>query len=224
MSSIENETVRSPLLSAIHRHWVLFLIEGIVLVVFGAIAIVLPGIAALAVTILLGWLFLFSGVLGLVTTIWMRQLPGFWWSLLSALLAIITGIALLAWPFGGVLSLTLVLAVFFVIEGAASIMYALDHRREFTGRWGWMLASGVIDLVLAMLILVGFPGTASWAIGLLVGINMLMGGVALMAMALHARTRDSTGDTITVAPDCVLARARVPTLDRQRLRSRPPTL
>lgn len=197
MSSIENETVRSPLLSAIHRHWVLFLIEGIVLVVFGAIAIVLPGIAALAVTILLGWLFLFSGILGLATTIWMRQLPGFWWSLLSALLAIITGTALLAWPFGGVLSLTLVLAVFFVIEGAASIMYALDHRREFTGRWGWMLASGVIDLVLALLILVGFPGTASWAIGLLVGINMLMGGVALMAMALHARTGDSTGDTTT---------------------------
>ena len=196
MSSIENETVRSPLLSAIHRHWVLFLIEGIVLVVFGAIAIVLPGIAALAVTILLGWLFLLSGILGLATTIWMRQLPGFWWSLLSALLAIITGTALLAWPFGGVLSLTLVLAVFFVIEGVASIMYALDHRREFTGRWGWMLASGVIDLVLAMLILVGFPGTASWAIGLLVGINMLMGGVALMAMALHARS-DTTGDTTT---------------------------
>ena len=195
MSSIENETVRSPLLSALHRHWMLFLIEGIVLVVFGAIAIVLPGIAALAVTILLGWLFLFSGILGLATTIWMRQLPGFWWSLLSALLAIMTGIALLAWPFGGVLSLTLVLAIFFVIEGAASIMYALDHRREFTGRWGWMLASGVIDLVLAMLILVGFPGTASWAIGLLVGINMLMGGVALTAMALHARS-DTTDDTI----------------------------
>jgi uncharacterized membrane protein HdeD (DUF308 family) len=195
MSSIENETMQSPLLNAIRRHWVLFLIEGIVLVVFGAIAVVLPGIAALAVTILLGWLFLFSGILGLVTTIWMRQLPGFWWSLLSALLAIITGIALLAWPFGGVLSLTLVLAVFFVIEGVASIMYALDHRREFSGRWGWMLASGVIDLVLALLILVGFPGTASWAIGLLVGINMLMGGVALMAMALHARTSDTTGAT-----------------------------
>jgi len=198
MSSIESEMEQSRrrVLSAIRRHWVLFLIEGIALAVFGAIAVVLPGIAALTVTILLGWLFLFSGILGLVTTIWMRQLPGFWWSLLSALLAILTGIALLAWPFGGVLSLTLVLAVFFVIEGVASIMYALEHRREFGGRWGWMLASGVIDLVLAMLILVGFPGTASWAIGLLVGINMLMGGVALMAMALHARTSDTTGDTI----------------------------
>jgi uncharacterized membrane protein HdeD (DUF308 family) len=117
----------------------------------------------------------------------MRQLPGFWWALLSALLAIATGAALLWWPFGGVLSLTLGLALFFLIEGAVSIMYALDHRREFSGRWGWMLASGVVDIVLALLILAGFPGTATWAIGLLVGINMLMGGIALVAMALHAR-------------------------------------
>jgi uncharacterized membrane protein HdeD (DUF308 family) len=176
------------LLRSIRRHWLLFLIEGLMLIAFGAIAIIVPGAAALAVTVLLGWLFLLSGILGLVTTIWMRQMPGFWWALLSAGLAIATGAALLWWPFGGVLSLTLGLAIFFLIEGAVSIMYALDHRREFSGRWGWMLVSGVVDIVLALLILVGFPGTATWALGLLVGINMLMGGIALVAMALHART------------------------------------
>jgi uncharacterized membrane protein HdeD (DUF308 family) len=164
MSSIETgpEQPGDLLLRSIRRHWVLFLVEGLMLIAFGAIAIIVPGAAALAVTVLLGWLFLLSGILGLVTTIWM-------------------------WPFGGVLSLTLGLAIFFLIEGAVSIMYALDHRREFSGRWGWMLASGVVDIVLALLILAGFPGTAAWAIGLLVGINMLMGGVALVAMALHAR-------------------------------------
>ena len=189
MTSIETgpEQPGDLLLRSIRRHWVLFLVEGLMLIAFGAIAIIVPGAAALAVTVLLGWLFLLSGILGLVTTIWMRQLPGFWWSLLSALLAIATGAALLWWPFCGVLSLTLGLAIFFLIEGAVSIMYALDHRREFSGRWGWMLASGVVDIVLALLILAGFPGTATWAIGLLVGINMLMGGVALVAMALHAR-------------------------------------
>jgi uncharacterized membrane protein HdeD (DUF308 family) len=189
MSSIETgpEQTGDVLLGSIRRHWVLFLIEGLMLIAFGAIAIIVPGAAALAVTVLLGWLFLLSGILGLVTTIWMRQLPGFWWALLSAVLAIATGAALLWWPFGGVLSLTLGLAIFFLIEGAVSIMYALDHRREFSGRWGWMLVSGVVDIVLALLILVGFPGTATWALGLLVGINMLMGGIALVAMALHAR-------------------------------------
>jgi uncharacterized membrane protein HdeD (DUF308 family) len=189
MSPIETGPERTGdlLLRSIRRHWVLFLIEGLMLIAFGAIAIIVPGAAALAVTVLLGWLFLLSGVFGLITTFWMRQMPGFWWALLSALLAIATGAALLWWPFGGVLSLTLGLAIFFLIEGAVSIMYALDHRREFGGRWGWMLASGVVDIVLALLILAGFPGTAAWAIGLLVGINMLMGGIALVAMALHAR-------------------------------------
>src|SRR5262249_20391112 len=113
MSSIDTgpEQPGDLLLGAIRSHWVLFLVEGLLLIAFGATAIILPGIAALTVTILLGWLFLFTGILGLVTTIWMRQLPGFWWSLLSALLAIATGAALLWWPFGGVLSLTLGLAI-----------------------------------------------------------------------------------------------------------------
>jgi len=84
-------------------------------------------------------------------------------------------------------SLTLVLIAFFVIESVASIMFALDHKRELSGRWGWMLASGIIDLILAAIILAGLPGTAAWAIGLLVGINMVFGGSALIAMALHAR-------------------------------------
>ena len=116
----------------------------------------------------------------------MRSLPGFWWSLLSAILAILAGIVLLAWPLTGILSLTLVLIVFFVIEGIASIMYALEHRSG-TGRWGWMLASGVIDLILAAIIVAGLPESAAWAIGIIVGVNMLLGGVSLIAIALHAR-------------------------------------
>jgi uncharacterized membrane protein HdeD (DUF308 family) len=90
----------------------------------------------------------------------------------------------------GVLSLTLVLIAFFVIEGIASIMFALDHKRELSGRWGWMLASGIIDLILATIILTGLPGSAAWALGLLVGINMVFGGSALIAMALYAREID----------------------------------
>ena len=94
---------------------------------------------------------------------------------------------LLARPVSGALSLTIVLVVFFVIEGVASIMFALDHKRELSGRWGWMLMSGIVDLALAALMFTGLPSTAAWAIGLLVGINMVFGGSALIAMALHAR-------------------------------------
>ena len=99
---------------------------------------------------------------------------------------------ILAAPAGGVVSLTLVLIVFFVMEGVASIMFAIEHRNEFSGRWGWMLASGVIDLVLAAMIYTGLPGSAAWAIGLLVGINMMFGGVALIGMALQARSEVSS--------------------------------
>jgi uncharacterized membrane protein HdeD (DUF308 family) len=173
--------------AALREHWVLFLVEGVVLLVLGATAVVLPPIATLAVTILFGWLFLVSGIVGLVTTFWMRHAPGFWWSLLSAALGVIVGAMLLASPVTGALSLTLVLIAFFLIEGAVSIMFALDHRRELSGQWGWMLMSGIIDLVLAMMIFAGLPSTAAWALGLLVGINMIFGGAALIAMALHAR-------------------------------------
>jgi uncharacterized membrane protein HdeD (DUF308 family) len=181
------ERIGRAVASAIHEHWVLFLIEGIILIILGIAAIVLPVIATLAITIVIGWLFLISGVVGLVTTFWMRHAPGFWWSLLSAIIAIIAGILLLLWPITGMVSVTLVLIAFFVIEGIATIMYAIEHRNQITGRWGWMLTSGIIDLILAGIILAGLPGTAEWALGLLVGINMLFGGVAMIGMAVAAR-------------------------------------
>ena len=173
--------------AALHEHWVLFLIEGIVLLILGALAIIVPPLATIAATIFLGWLFLISGVIGLFTTFWMRRAPGFWWSLVSAVLGIAAGLVLLAAPIAGAVSLTLVLVAFFVVEGAVSIMFALDHRREMSGRWGWMLVSGLIDLALAFMIFAGLPGTAAWALGLLVGINMVFGGAALIGMALNAR-------------------------------------
>ena len=179
--------IRSAVNQALREHWVLYLIEGVVLLVLGATAIVIPPLATLAATIVLGWLFLVSGVVGLFTSFWMRAAPGFWWSLLSAVLAVVVGFWLLARPVSGAVSLTIVLVAFFIIEGVASIMFALDHKRELSGQWGWMLASGIIDLVLGAMIFAGLPSTAAWAIGLLVGINMAFGGSALVAMALHAR-------------------------------------
>jgi uncharacterized membrane protein HdeD (DUF308 family) len=168
-------------------HWRLFLTEGIVLLVLGVIAIVVPPIATIAVEILIGWLLLVSGVVGLIATLRARSAPGFGWSLVSAILGIAAGIVLLGWPLSGALSLTMILTVFLVLEGVVSILYALEHKREISGRWGAMLFSGIVDLLLAGIIFAGLPGTAAWAIGLLVGINLVFGGSALIAMALHAR-------------------------------------
>jgi uncharacterized membrane protein HdeD (DUF308 family) len=187
--------LQRALTQSIREHWGLFLAEGIILVILGLLAIIVPPIATIAVTIFLGWLFLISGIVGLVTTFWARHAPGFWWSLLSAVLAIAAGIVLLGWPIPGAVSLTLLLIAFFIIEGVLSILYAFEHKKELSGRWGWMLISGIIDLILAAIIWGGLPGTAAWALGLLVGINMLFGGSAMIAMALHARNADPATTT-----------------------------
>jgi uncharacterized membrane protein HdeD (DUF308 family) len=184
------ERMAERMMISIRGHWKMFLLEGIVLTILGILAVIVPVIASFALAIFFGWLFLVGGLVGLFTTFMMRRLPGFWWSLLSALLAIAVGLALIASPIGAVFSLTIVLAAFFLVEGFASIMYALEHRREMTGRWSWMLASGIVDLILGIIILAGLPGTALWALGLLLGINMIFGGTALIAMALHARSGD----------------------------------
>ena len=194
MSQVPNDIARrmeARFAAAVHQHSTLFLVEGIVLVVLGLLAILLPQIASLAVEILVGWLLLITGAVGLYTTFQAKSAPGFWWALISAVIAIIAGVLLLIWPLTGVVSLTIVLVAFFLIEGISSIMYAIEHRRELTGRWGWMLASGIIDLILAAIIVAGLPGSAAWAIGIIVGVNMLLGGVSLIAIALHARPSET---------------------------------
>jgi uncharacterized membrane protein HdeD (DUF308 family) len=181
------DRIPSSVANALHAHWRLFLTEGIVLFVLGLLAIVVPPIATIAVEVLIGWLLLMSGIVGLIATLRMRGAPGFWWSLLSAVLGIVAGVVLLRWPLSGALSLTLILTVFLTLEGMISILYALEHKRELSGRWVMMQFSGVVDLFLAGIIFAGLPGTAAWAIGLLIGINLVFGGSALIAMALHAR-------------------------------------
>ena len=185
---IDVRNTEAALTNSLRAHWKFFLIEGVVLVVLGVVAVCVPPLATVAVEILIGWLILLSGVLGLVMTFQTRGAPGFGWSLLSAVVAIVVGILLLIWPLSGVLSLTVMLTVFLALEGVVSIMYAMAHRRESSSRWELMLVSGIVDLILAGLILAGLPGTAAWAIGLIVGINLLFGGVALVAIALQARS------------------------------------
>ena len=187
ISASDSSRIRHVAVTVVQGHWKLFLAEGIVLLLLGLAAIAIPPLATLAITVLIGSVFLISGIAGLVTTFMMRGAPGFVWALASALLGIAAGILLLIWPLSGAFSLTLVLIAFFALEGIASILFALEHKRELSGNWGLMLASGVVDLVLAIIIVAGLPGTAAWALGLLVGINMMFGGTALIAMALRAR-------------------------------------
>jgi uncharacterized membrane protein HdeD (DUF308 family) len=168
-------------------HWGLFLAEGLILCILGLGAIVVPPLAGLATTLFLGWLFLVAGLVGLYFTFRAKSAPGFGWALLSAIAALCAG-ALLLWnPFQGLATLTYVLVAYFIVDGGAIIFLAIAHRRELSGKWEWLLLNGVMDLILAGIILAGLPGTLVWALGLLVGVDLLFGGASLIAMALAAR-------------------------------------
>src|SRR5215813_11488936 len=179
--------LQSEMSAAVRAHWKVFLIEGILLAILGLAAMIVPPLASLAVTIFLGWMFLVTGIAGLVISFWARAMPGYWWSLISAALAVLAGGILLARPMQGVLTLTIVVGAYFLAEGVTTIMYALEHRKELSGRWSWLLVAGLMDILIAFFIFAGLPGSAEWAIGLLVGINLLFGGATLIGMSLAAR-------------------------------------
>jgi uncharacterized membrane protein HdeD (DUF308 family) len=175
------------LTKSLQDHWRMFLVEGIILLVLGVAAVALPPLAGIATTIILGWLFLIGGIVGLVSTFGARHAPGFIWALLSALIAIIAGGVLLWNPLEGLITLTYVLIAFFIADGILMIILALSHRSALSGRWEWMLVNGIIDLVLAGVIIAGLPGALAWALGLLVGIDLVFGGFSMITMALAAR-------------------------------------
>jgi uncharacterized membrane protein HdeD (DUF308 family) len=181
------EGMRRQLAAAFHAHWKLFLAEGIIMMVLGLLAIAVPEVASLAITIFVGWLFFIGGIFRTVSLLQHRNMPGFAWSLLTAVLAIALGLILLLRPVAGVLTLTLALVVFFILEGISAILLAIEHRKHLAS-WGWVLFSGLVDLLLAFLIWDGWPSSAGWAIGLLVGINMVFLGLSLIMTALAART------------------------------------
>ena len=180
------EKLRRRLAAEIHEHWKVFLVQGIVMMALGVLAIALPEISTIAIEIIIGWLLFIGGIFRAVMLLRAKRIPGFGWSLATAIVAVVLGAVLVFRPLEGVLTLTMVLAVFFVVEGIAAIILSVEFRRRLHN-WGWILLDGLVSLVLAFLIVWGWPGTAAWAIGLLVGINMLFFGLSLLMTALAAR-------------------------------------
>jgi uncharacterized membrane protein HdeD (DUF308 family) len=172
---------------SIRKHRTLFLIQGILMVILGLIAVGIPQIATLATSIFVGWLFIIGGVIRLIATFQSRSAPGFWWSILIGVLAIVVGYIIVANPLEGVLTLTMALIILFAVEGVFQIIAGIEFRKALASSWVWLVFSGIVDIALAVLIFAGWPDTATWAIGLLVGINLLFAGIALTMTALAAK-------------------------------------
>jgi uncharacterized membrane protein HdeD (DUF308 family) len=179
--------IQDSVRNTVRLHWHFFLGQGVIMTILGVLAIIWPQISTLAVDVYVGWLFLLSGILGLFTLFFAPAVSAFFWSLFTAALSLFVGILLLWHPVEGAISLTLVLIAFFIAEGVFQIAASLSHREAFPDSWGWMLASGIVDLILAALIISGWPGTAGWVLGLIVGVNLITSGIAIIMVAVTAR-------------------------------------
>ena len=168
-----------------HRR--LLFLEGVFLIVLGVAAIVLPEIAIAGIAVVLGWLFLGAGLVGLATTLMARHAPGFAWAVASALISIIAGVLLTIWPMHGFYTLSFVLAGFLAADGLLMIMFGIEHRRKMSRQWSWIVTNGVLDLLLAPLILaVTFAAAAFWILPLVIGIDMFFAGASLIALSAAA--------------------------------------
>jgi uncharacterized membrane protein HdeD (DUF308 family) len=177
---------------ALRVHWRLFLFQGVVMIILGGLAIAAPAAATIAVDIYIGWLLLISGIVGLVAMFSAKDIPAFLWTLITAALSFAVG-ALLIWkPVEGALSLTILLSAFFIAEGVFQTVTSIAYRNVMGSSWGWMLASGMSDLALAAIIILGWPLTAIWVLGLLVGINLITSGWAIVMAALVGRSDGQT--------------------------------
>jgi uncharacterized membrane protein HdeD (DUF308 family) len=179
--------LRRSVRDTVRLHSALFLTQGVIITVLGVLAILWPQISTVAVDVYIGALFFISGIVGLVVMFFAPSVSAFLWSLLTAALSLLVGVLLLWHPVEGSVALTLVLIAFFIVEGIFQIAGSLAYRDIFPDSWGWMLASGIIDLALAALLIAGWPGTAGWALGLLVGVNLITSGIAIIMVAVMAK-------------------------------------
>lgn len=178
-------------MEALSRNWGWLLTLGILMVILGLLAIAAPVVATIALQLALGWILVIGGIAQAIHAFMAKGWSGVLLQLLSALLYLVIGVLLLANPVGGALALTLVLAVFLIVEGAFKIILAMrirDHRG-----WGWLMASGLLAVVLGLLIWSEWPASGLWIIGLLVGIQLLFTGWSLVMLALAARAHHQAG-------------------------------
>ncbi len=165
--------------------WVWLALLALISLVGGVLALFNPFAATLAATLMAGWAFAILGVIQLVQAFQVRGWGGFIWSLLFGVLTLVVGVSLIFNPLAGMVSLTLLVAVLFLIMGAIKIMYGFSLRP--VAGWGWVLASGILSLALGIMILADFPYSATAVLGILLGIELLSNGVLFLLVALGLR-------------------------------------
>jgi uncharacterized membrane protein HdeD (DUF308 family) len=155
-------------------------IEGVLLILLGIAALVMPLMAGLAATLVFAWILILTGMIGLISAFAGRAHAHLGWSLASAVIALLIGVILFAYPLAGAVALALIIGAYLLLDGIALVGLALDHRRREIDSWGWLLASGLIDLLLAGVILFMSAIGSAVFLGVMVGVSLILAGVALL--------------------------------------------
>ena len=184
--SDETEAGHLPLgaIEELHRHWALFFALGVALIALGTIGILVSALFTLASVVFFGWLLVIAGAGLTIHAFWAKRWSGFFLQFLSGLLYLVAGWMLATHPELSAITLTLVIAISFVVQGAFRIGAALSTRID---GWGSLLASGIITLVLGLMIWNEWPLSGVWVIGLFVGVDMFFYGGWLVSLALYVR-------------------------------------
>ena len=157
------------------------MIEAVILIVLGALAIVFPLFTGIAIAVFLGWLLMIVGVLGLVSAVVGRDHAHLGWSVASGVIAILAGLLLLSHPLFAVVALTLLIAAYLLFDGVTLVGLGLDQRKRGVLRWRWIAGAGVVDILLAVLILALSGIGSAVLIGVIVGIDLIAAGIGLLA-------------------------------------------
>ena len=187
MSDVSAEAVRQPtaVSSEVREGWRYLMGGGILIAVLGIIAVFSPYVTGIVLSLLLGAILVAGGFVHVAHAFRSSHWTGALWQIVLALVYGVVGIALLANPVVGLTTLTILLIAFLLVEGVVELLMGFQIRPE--PRWGWLVVSGAISLVLGGLLLLGFPSTAAWALGLLVGLSLLTTGISMMSVAYVGR-------------------------------------
>jgi len=172
----------------IAEHWIGYLVLGCALVLAGMAAIVFPFLSTIAAKIALGWIFVFSGAAIIVHAFSAGDWRGFLWNLLIGLLHLIVGGYLALLPLTGILTLTILIAALLIVDGVLEMGMALRIRPH--AGWGWVMLSGLVAIAAGLLIALQLPNSATWTLGLIIGIKMIFAGWSYITLALAAHRSD----------------------------------
>jgi len=159
------------------------IIAGILLIIIGLIGIFLPTLMSFTVSLFIGWILVFGGLIYGYHVI--KSYHKRWLAWLKPFILLLTGILLLIYPISGVAVIGILLAVYFFIDAFAGFSSAFELR-HLKG-WGWMLFNGLLSLALAFIFLIGWPFSSVWLVGLFVGISLFMDGLVVLVMGIVAR-------------------------------------